>query len=151
MYLYLYFIKIWSKLLKLYFSINSSTIFDKLKKIKYLGRGSSRSIFQHYNNENYCKIRSWILIRVMSLFFKKNWDSLHAMLNSHCKAEHYKKKKHKKIKAYKRCLLIVDLKVVSATFMLVYFLNLNESPCQTRKNAFYFTSKALFILKKIKF
>ena len=44
-----------------------------------------------------------------------------------------------------------DLKVVSATFVLVYFLSLNESTCQTRKNVFYFTSKALFVLEKIKF
>ena len=49
-----------------------------------------------------------------------NWDSLHARLNSHYKAENFKKKKHKKITAYrksvqteptvKRCLLILDLK-----------------------------------------
>ena len=45
----------------------------------------------------------------------------------------------------------VVLKVVSATFMLVYFLSLNKSTCQTRKNVFYFTSKALFVLEKIKF
>ena len=44
-----------------------------------------------------------------------------------------------------------DLKVVSATFLLVYFLSLNGSSCQTRKNVFYFTSKALFVLEKIKF
>ena len=31
------------------------------------------------------------------------------------------------------------------------FLSLNESPCQTRKNVFYFTSKALFVLEKIRF
>ena len=31
------------------------------------------------------------------------------------------------------------------------FLSLKESTCQTRKNVFYFTSKALFVLKKIKF
>ena len=43
----------------------------------------------------------------------------------------------------------VTLKVVSDTFLLVCFFNLNESTCQTRKNAFYFTS-ALFVLKKIK-
>ena len=51
-----------------------------------------------------------------------NWDSLHARLNSHYKAWSYKKKKHKKIKAYrmsvekestvKRYLLILDLKAV---------------------------------------
>ena len=33
-------------------------------------------------------------------FFKKKWDSLHARLNSHYKTYTYKKKKHKKIKAY---------------------------------------------------
>ena len=44
-----------------------------------------------------------------------------------------------------------ELKVVSATFVLVCFLTLNESTCQTRKNVFYFTSKALFVLEKIKF
>ena len=43
------------------------------------------------------------------------------------------------------------LKVVSATFLLDFFLSLNESTCQTRKNDFYFTSKALFVLEKIKF
>ena len=52
------------------------------------------------------------------LFF--NWDSLHARLNSHYKAWSYKKKKHKKIKAFRkflqkepticRCLIILDLK-----------------------------------------
>ena len=45
----------------------------------------------------------------------------------------------------------IFLKVVSATFLLVYFLSLNENTCQTRKNAFYFTSKVLFVLEKIKF
>ena len=49
-----------------------------------------------------------------------NIDSLHSRLNSHYKAWSYKKKKHKKIKAYRkslykeptfnRCLLILDLK-----------------------------------------
>ena len=53
-------------------------------------------------------------------FFFLNWDSLDARLNSHYKACSYKKKKNKKIKAYrksvqkeptiKRCLLILDLK-----------------------------------------
>ena len=56
----------------------------------------------------------------ISFFFLFNWDSLHARLNSHCKAWIYKKKKHKKIRAHKksvqieptvkRCLLILDLK-----------------------------------------
>ena len=53
------------------------------------------------------------------LVFSFNWDSLHARLNSH-KAWNYKKKKHKKIRAYrksvwkeptvKRCLLNLDSK-----------------------------------------
>ena len=36
------------------------------------------------------------------------------------------------------------LKVVPATFLLVCFLTLNESTCQTKKNVFYFTSKSNF-------
>ena len=43
------------------------------------------------------------------------------------------------------------LKVVSATFLLVYFVCLKESTFETRKNAFHFTSKALLILEIIKF
>ena len=43
------------------------------------------------------------------------------------------------------------LKVVSATFLLVCFVCLKKSTCETRKNVFYFTSKALFILEIIKF
>ena len=49
-----------------------------------------------------------------------NYDSLYARLNSYCEAWSSKKKKYKKIKAYrkyvqknptvKRCLLILDLK-----------------------------------------
>ena len=49
-----------------------------------------------------------------------NQDSLHAKPNSHYKAWSYKKKEHRKIKAYReslyngptvnRCLLVLDLK-----------------------------------------
>ena len=39
-------------------------------------------------------------IKIFLFFF--NWDSLHARLNSHYKAWSYKKKKHKKIKAYRK-------------------------------------------------
>ena len=42
-----------------------------------------------------------------------------------------------------------NLKVACPTFVLVC-LSLNESTCQTRKNI-HFTSKALFVLDKIKF
>ena len=55
-----------------------------------------------------------------SNYFFFNWDSLHKRLSSHYKACTYKKKKHKKVKAYKksvkkeptvkRYLLILDLK-----------------------------------------
>ena len=31
------------------------------------------------------------------------------------------------------------------------FLSLKESTCETRKNVFYFTSKAFFVFEKIKF
>ena len=51
-----------------------------------------------------------------------DWDSLHARLNSHYEAWSYKKKKHKKIEAYrisvykkptvKRCLLILGLQTL---------------------------------------
>ena len=39
------------------------------------------------------------------------------------------------------------LKVVSATFVLVCFVSLKESTCETRKNVFCFSSKALFVLE----
>ena len=45
---------------------------------------------------------------------------------------------------------LLTLKVVFVTFLLVCFLSLNESTCETRENVFYFTSKALFVLEKIK-
>ena len=43
---------------------------------------------------------SFNIIANTTIFF--NWDSLHARLNSHYKAWSYKKKKHKKIKAYRK-------------------------------------------------
>ena len=43
------------------------------------------------------------------------------------------------------------LKVVSTIFLLVCFVSLKESTCETRKNIFYFTSKSLFVLEIIKF
>ena len=42
------------------------------------------------------------------------------------------------------------LKVVSATFLIVCFVCLTESTCETRKSAFYFTLKALLVLEIIK-
>ena len=43
------------------------------------------------------------------------------------------------------------LNAVSTAVLLVGFLSPKESICETRENVFYFTSKALFVLKKIKF
>ena len=40
-----------------------------------------------------------------NIFSFFNWDSLHARINSYHKAWSYKKKKHKKIKAYRNSLL----------------------------------------------
>ena len=43
------------------------------------------------------------------------------------------------------------LEVVSTTFLQFYFVCLKESTSEIRKNVFYFTSKALFVLEIIKF
>ena len=40
---------------------------------------------------------------------------------------------------------------MSATFLEVCFIYLKEGTFETRKNAFYFTSKALFVLEIIRF
>ena len=55
------------------------------------------------------------------------------------------------LKEFLHFLRLHVLKVVSATFMLVCFVSLKEGTCETRKNVFYFTSKAHFILEIIKF
>ena len=49
----------------------------------------------------------------------------------------------------KRSYLFLNfsLKVVSATFLQVCFVCLKENTFEKRKNAFYFTSKALFDLE----
>ena len=48
-------------------------------------------------------------------------------------------------------IIFMTLNVVSATFLIVCFLSLKESSSETRKNVSYFTSKAIFVLEKIKF
>ena len=40
---------------------------------------------------------------------------------------------------------------MSTTFLLSCFLSVKDRTYETRKNVFYFTSKALFVLEKIKF
>ena len=52
-----------------------------------------------------CKLYAmfiWSVIPIFDYFF--NWDSVHAKMNKHYKAWSYKKKKHKKIKAYRKSL-----------------------------------------------
>ena len=44
----------------------------------------------------------------------------------------------------------VVLNLVSTRFLLNCFLSLKGSTCEIRKNVFYFTSKALFVLEIIK-
>ena len=59
-----------------------------------------------------------------------------------------------KVKITNNCFNFIgdkSLKVVSATFLLVYFVCLKGRTCETRKNVLYFTSKALFFLEIIKF
>ena len=46
---------------------------------------------------------------------------------------------------------MINLKAVSATFMLVCFLSLNEGTFQTRKNTFCFISNAFLVFEKVKF
>ena len=58
----------------------------------WIRKDSSRPVNLHLDNHNFF------------LFFVFNQGSLHARLNSHYKAWSYKKKKHKKIKAYKKSL-----------------------------------------------
>ena len=54
-------------------------------------------------------------------------------------------------KPWKAIKIVMELQVVSATFVLVYFLSLIERTCQTKKKIFHFISKALFVLEKIIF
>ena len=42
-----------------------------------------------------------------------------------------------------------NLKVVTTTFLLVCFIGLKKSTCETKKNVFCFALKALFILEII--
>ena len=50
-------------------------------------------------SEHISKIQDIFITKQTFRYFFLNWDSLHAMLDSH-KAWSYKKKKQKKIKAY---------------------------------------------------
>ena len=50
-----------------------------------------------------------------------NWDSLYAKLNSHFKAWSYTKKKHKKIKAYRKS---IQIKPLNQSYLLILSVNL---------------------------
>ena len=105
------------------------------------GLSSFQSVLAHVFT--FWDLFSMQVARMKQIFF--NWDSLHVRLNSHCKAWSYKKKKHKKIKAYRkslqkehavnRCLLILDLKPYSKTRTTVpsdSFLHLRETSLDAR-------------------
>ena len=49
------------------------------------------------------------------------------------------------------CSVYEYLNVVSATLLLVCFLSLKDTTCETKKNVFYFTLKDVFVLEIIKF
>ena len=69
-----------------------------------------------YGNKSSYFVKIWLLGRLSKFLLVINWtvnffwggrggkggDSLHARLNSHYKAWNYKKKKHKKIQAYRK-------------------------------------------------
>ena len=48
-------------------------------------------------------------------------------------------------------MFLYYLNVVSVIFLLVCFISLKETTCDTRKKVLYFTSKFLFVLEIIKF
>ena len=46
---------------------------------------------------------------------------------------------------------VIPLKIMSATFLLVCLARIKEKIYETRKNVFYFTLKAFFVLEIIEF
>ena len=99
-------------------------LFKFVDKFRYLGTENLRQDFLIENssaNMEFLENKNReITAREHLLSFFFNWDFLHPRLNSHFKAWTYKKKRHKKIKAYRkflqkeptvnRCLLILNLK-----------------------------------------
>ena len=65
--------------------------------------------------------------------------------------ERHTQTKKEEAKKYKQSTpkYIQSLKVVSTTFSLICFVSLAKSACKMRKNVFYFTPEALFILETI--
>ena len=54
------------------------------------------------------------------------------------------------VENYYQFCMMHGLKIVSTTFLLVCFVCLKQSTCETRENVFYFTLKGLFVLEIIK-
>ena len=73
---------------------NMNSTSDRLLRMKYFTKATASFITM------YTKSTSCIILFGDSFFF--NWDSLHARLNSHYEAWSYKKKKRKKITAYRK-------------------------------------------------
>ena len=73
------------------------------------------------------------------------WLMLYFALQTHLCGKHLNSHPYHNKTAKKSCLFKGCIRYIFASF----FLSLNESTCETRKNVFYFTSKALFVLKKI--
>ena len=99
---------------KAYFGMNRASLF--FFKILYC-------IFHiSYIFIRQCFRSNW---EVKTLFL--NWDSLHVRLNSHNKEWSYKKKKHKKIKAYMKSLHTGNTWITSYMNLFIHEISLQES------------------------
>ena len=83
-----------------------ATIFAELIFCAYWKLGTLKTFWRehlvfHWRKISYLNL-TYISSLVLSFLF--TWDSLHARLNSLYKAWSYKKKKHKKIMAHRKCL-----------------------------------------------
>ena len=57
---------------------------------------------QRYSQEFFAQTIKLLRKEQIAVIFFVNWDSFHARLNSHYESWSYKKKNHKKIKAYNK-------------------------------------------------
>ena len=76
--------------------------------------------FQDYLGKKLQNVSLWSLF----FFFFFNWVSFHARLNSHYHAWSYKKKKHKKLKTYRKCL---QKEPTVKRYLLIFYLKLLRS------------------------
>ena len=82
------------------FASSSGGIFDCASESESYTAQSKTSQLKHKNFPLNLRFTNKIMIHNPELKIFFNWDSLHTRLNSHYEAWSYKKKKHKKIKAY---------------------------------------------------